>query len=67
MNKPLNSTEIELAKGSFSVNAYTHTPIPPNRRATDMECLREYLHATNPVTKAVCLDIVIGRLRQQHG
>lgn len=45
-----------------------HLPVkdfepPSNRRATDAECLFEYLTASNPVTRSVSFDIVSKRLK----
>lgn len=62
MTKTLNASEQQLLEGSFKYITSFSDPIPATRRATDIECLREYLNATNPVTKASCFDILMGRL-----
>lgn len=62
--KSLNKSEQELLNGSFITITNSLEPIPATRRATDVECLREYLNATNPVTKASCFDTLIGRLQR---
>ena len=53
--------------GSFK-DLLAHLPVvnfeqPSNRRATDAECLFEYLTASNPVTRSVSFDIVSKRLK----
>ena len=64
MTKILNKSEQELLEGSFTHITSFPESIPSTRRATDVECLREYLNATNPVTKASCFDILVRRLRE---
>ncbi len=59
-------TKIEPPFGSFrdmiASLPFSDFVQPPNRRATDAECLYEYLTTDNPVTRSVAFDIVVKRL-----